>query len=94
MSLYENWRGLEDSYWLNARWLNGMEVYRYVNVGKTVVCGHWHTSFGHSRIENSCPEFGDGADFSPFYDGGIIAVDGCTAYSGIVNCVVLEDGVF
>ena len=31
------------------------------------------------------------ADFSPFIDDGIIALDACTAYSGFVNCVVIDD---
>lgn len=36
-------------------------------------------------------EIGEKADFSPFYSDGIIALDACTALSGIVNCIVLED---
>ena len=30
-------------------------------------------------------------DFSPFYSEGIIAIDACTAVSGRVNCIVIED---
>jgi hypothetical protein len=38
------------------------------------------------------PEFGEGADFSPYYyDDKLIAIDACTAYSGKVNVLVLED---
>ena len=59
--------------------------------GKTVVCGHFHTSYGHSKFERKCTEFGEDADFSPFYAEGIIAIDGCTAHSGKVNCIVIED---
>ena len=58
---------------------------------KTIVCGHWHCSWGHCRLEGKCSEFGKDSDFSPFYADGIIAIDGCTAYSGRVNCIVLED---
>ena len=58
---------------------------------KTIVCGHWHSSWGHCRLEGKCSEFGKDSDFSPFYAEGIIAIDGCTAYSGRVNCIVLED---
>jgi len=31
------------------------------------------------------------ADFSPYSAPGIIALDACTARSGIVNCIVVED---
>lgn len=36
-------------------------------------------------------EFGEDADFSPYYGPGIIAIDACTAFSGKVNCLVMED---
>ena len=29
--------------------------------------------------------------YEPYYDDGIIAIDGCTVSSGIVNCIVIED---
>ena len=35
--------------------------------------------------------FGPDADFSPFYGQGVIALDACTAVSGFVNCIVIED---
>ena len=59
--------------------------------GKTIVCGHWHCSYGHSEYEGIGSEFGPDADFSPYYAPGIIALDACTAHSGRVNVVVLED---
>ena len=58
---------------------------------KTIICGHWHTSYGHSRYEGKGSEFGEDADFSPYMAPGIIALDACTAYSGIVNCIIIED---
>lgn len=45
----------------------------------------------HSKYENKGSEFGDVADFSPYYGPGIIALDACTAYSGMVNCLVIDD---
>ena len=59
--------------------------------GKTIVCGHWHASYGHSKIHRKCTEFGPDAIFAPFNDKGIMALDACTAHSGFVNCVVIED---
>lgn len=58
---------------------------------KTIVCGHWHTSYGHARIEGVGSELGADADFSPCRAAGIIALDACTARSHRVNCVVIED---
>ena len=89
-----SWREFSKSDWYNARWVNGMEVcmkYKVKEPNKTIVCGHWHCSYGHSTFENHDSEIGENADFSPFYSDGIIALDACTALSGIVNCIVLED---
>ena len=33
----------------------------------------------------------ENAIFTPFYDEGIIGIDGCIAYSGKVNILELED---
>lgn len=86
-----DWREAPPSAWGRARWINGMDAVRGAKADKTVVCGHWHTSYGHAVLEGKGTEFGEGADFSPYYADGIIAVDGCTAHSGRVNIVVLED---
>ena len=87
------WRTADQQEWMKARWYNGMAAAAQgvTEEGKTILCGHWHTSFGHSCLEGKGPEFGAGADFSPYYGSGIIALDACTGYSGAVNCVVLED---
>ena len=62
----------------------------FIEPNKTIVCGHFHTSWGHHRKDKS-PEWGKGANFEPYYSDGIIAIDGCTAYTGKVNILVLED---
>lgn len=56
-----------------------------------IMCGHWHCSWGHKYIHNDGQDFGKGANFEPFIDTGICALDACTAYSRKVNCVVLEE---
>lgn len=89
-----DWRQDGDDEWAEARWHNGIEMacrHHFTVPGKTVVCGHFHASFGHARVSHKCSEFGEDADFTPFYGDGIIALDACTAYSGFVNCIVLED---
>jgi len=92
----QDWRNASNKDWDMARWFNGMELaelHSIVESGKQIVCGHWHTSFGHSKLEQKCSEFGDDADFSPYYSKNIIAIDACTAHSGIVNCIVIEDEI-
>lgn len=92
-----DWRNASPSEWRDARWWNGMEMWRNKacrEPGKTIVCGHWHCSWGHAVAAGLEPNdvncFGSNADFSPFDAEGILAIDGCVAYSGIMNCVVLE----
>ena len=42
-------------------------------------------------INHNGSEFGCDAVFTPFYGNGIIALDACTAKTGFVNCIVLEE---
>jgi serine/threonine protein phosphatase 1 len=89
-----DWRCASDEDWAEARWINGMEAgyfFDCIEDNKTIVCGHWHTSYGHSKIHKQCSEFGIDAIFSPFEEKGILAMDGCTAHTGMVNCIVIED---
>lgn len=86
----EDWR---NGSWSQARWFNGMEEwYAGIRVpGKTILCGHWHTSWGHSRIHNICHEFGNDAIFDPFIDDGIVALDACTTLTHQINVYTFED---
>lgn len=85
-----DWRNASEEEWNNARWINGMDAYRknIVEPGKTIVCGHWHCSYGWSMIKNKGSEFDlETACFDPFEDSGIIAIDACTAFTKKVNCI-------
>lgn len=95
-----DWRNAHSSEWEHARWLNGMDMARkgFVEPGKTIVCGHWHCSYGHmmddmakNELFNCIDEFGKTAIWEPYYGNGIIAIDRCTAHTGEVNVLVLED---
>lgn len=89
-----DWRNADVQDWRMARWLNGMEIackHHITEPNKTIVCGHWHTSYGHSCINRSCSEWGSDANFSPFSADGILAIDASTPNSMKVNCVVIED---
>ncbi len=89
------WREAEYDGWRAARWYNGMSLCSTFGVkeaGKTIVCGHYHTSYGHSRVKNRCSEWGDDAIFDIYRDDGIIAIDASTANTGMMNCLVFEEG--
>lgn len=88
-----DWRNTNPQYWNESRWINGMEAVRcgIIEKGKTIVCGHWHCSFGHSRYKNDGGEFDNCPNFNPYEAEGIIALDACTAFSGQVNVIVIED---
>lgn len=86
--------------WERARWENGMEKWRNPNnrlCGKVVVVGHWHCSYGWSHIDQKYKEFPQPShkhfqySFRPWIRGGIIALDACCAYSGKLNCIVIEE---
>ena len=70
---------------------NGMDAAQTCMEEKTIVCGHWHASYGHAQYEQKGSEFGEDADFSAYYGKGIIALDACTALSHKVNVIVIED---
>lgn len=87
--------------WERARWENGMEMWKNPKCrvgGKTVVCGHWHCSYGWSHIDQKYKEFPQPShkhfqhSFQPWIKDGIIALDACCAYSSKLNCIVIEEG--
>ena len=86
-----DWRNAPAENWKDARWHN---PYEFAQAGmkpdKTVVFGHWHTSWPRAWYENG-QERGPDADFSIYYGDGYIGIDAMTAYSGKVNVLVLED---
>lgn len=87
----ENWREANDMQWEDARWGNPFELAEQgLLPDKTLVFGHWHCSEGWAIAENR-DVFGGDAKFDPFFGDGYIAIDACTAHSGKVNCLVLED---
>jgi hypothetical protein len=87
-----DWRNATQKEWDDAMWKNPFDmVARGLNqTGKTIVFGHWHCSKGWADAEGRS-EFDEDARFDPYYGDGFIAIDACTAYSGKVNVLVLED---
>lgn len=89
----KDWHEATQSQWENARWLNGMQMAMDgYTIDKCIICGHYHTSWGHAIQDKTFDEWGEGADFSPFYyEDKLIAIDGCTAHAKKVNVLVLKD---
>lgn len=83
----KDWRNATQKQRSDSRWHNGIAAhYSGVRVaGKTVVCGHNPVTYGHVYLR------GEEEKYTPYYDDGIIAIDGRVAVSGIVNCIVVED---
>ena len=89
-----DWRQADVEAWQAARWYNGMDaacVYRATEPSKTIVCGHWRSSYGHCYFDHNGTDRGERAVHTPFYADGIIAIDATTVVSGVVNCLVIED---
>lgn len=95
-SYKEDWRNANDVEWEEAMW--GNPFYHAQDglnqTGKTIVFGHWHCSLGHA-IDNKFKigEFEPNSIWEPYYnkEQGIIGIDRCTAHTGEVNVLVLED---
>lgn len=92
-SYKSDWRSAKDINWEYSRWHNGVLAWSQgvKEPNKTIVCGHCHASYGHSIIEGKGAVRGEDAIFAPFFADGIIALDACTARSGFVNCVVIDE---
>ena len=88
----ENWRNADNDHWNEATWYNPFDMHflDLNKTGKTIVFGHWHCSAGHKMLGHCKEEFGY-AIWEPCYAEGIIGIDRCTAHTGEVNVLVLED---
>jgi serine/threonine protein phosphatase 1 len=91
-SYREDWRHANDAEWDESMWGNPFKQWeaRLNKTGKTIVFGHWHCSAGHKMLGHCEDEF-EYAIWEPCYAEGIIGIDRCTAYTGEVNVVVIED---
>lgn len=85
------WRKAYAEDWNRSRWYCGWELWQdgIVEPNKDIVCGHWHCSAPNYYIHHEGKNQYDVTH--PFEDIGIICLDACTAMSGKVNVLVLED---
>ena len=89
----EDWRNANDSEWEDAMWGNPFKFadLNFNQTGKTIVFGHWHCSAGYKLLGKCKDEFSEDAIWEPCYYNNTIAIDRCTAHTGEVNVLVLED---
>ena len=96
--IIQNWEKADKKAWDEARWLNGMAFAHQGSIvqDKTIICGHYHCSWGWSHIRQSRKEFPSKSksdwksSFEPYCEKGICAIDSCVAYSGFINCICFE----
>jgi serine/threonine protein phosphatase 1 len=96
LTYMEDWRNANEVEWEEAMWGNPFWKAKdgLNKTGKTIVFGHWHCSLGHLiDSDGELSEFGEDAKWDPYVNEqqGIIGVDRCTAHTGEVNVLVLED---
>lgn len=91
-SYMETWREANEAQWEEALWGNPFNLASQDlnKTGKTIVFGHWHCSAGHKMLGNCNDEF-NYAIWEPCYFKNTIGIDRCTAHTGEVNVLVLED---
>lgn len=89
----EDWRNAAEVEWEDVMWGNPFILadQDLNKTGKTIVFGHWHCSAGHKMLGKCECEFDDDAIWEPCYFKNTIGIDRCTAYTGEVNVLVLED---
>lgn len=88
----EDWRNANNVEWEDAMWGN---PFKLADVGlnqtnKIIVFGHFHTSYAYSKYDG-CSEFGEDANFNIYYGKDYIGLDACTAHTGKINVLVIED---
>lgn len=88
-----DWRQASQEEWDAAMWGNPFAMAdRGLLPDKTLVFGHWHCSAGWAKAEGRS-EFEEDAKWDIYQneDQKIIGIDKCTAHTGKVNVLVLED---
>jgi predicted phosphodiesterase len=95
-SFKENWRNANDYEWGQAMWGCPWKQYKAGLLqpenekGKTLVCGHWHAFGFREGLDGVVYKNESEIDFSTYYSKDIIALDACTALSGICNVFVVD----
>ena len=95
----EDWRNATDEEWDDAKWGCPWQYEkRGLNkTGKTIVCGHWHTSdfFNNLLYKNNKSKHLNVRVSNPIFKSdkypGLIGLDACTVATRTVNVLVLKE---
>lgn len=95
----EDWRNATPTEWDDAKWgCPWKHEQRGLNkTGKTIVCGHWHTSdfFNNLLYKSQKSKQLDIKISNPIFKSdkypGLIGLDACTALTKVVNVLVLKE---
>lgn len=95
----EDWRNATPTEWNDAKWCCPWKCeQRGLNkTGKTIVCGHWHTSdfFNNLLYKSQKSKQLDIKVSNPIFKSdkypGLIGLDACTALTKVVNVLVLNE---
>ena len=86
----KDWEKASREDWEDAMWGDPCEKLLAGDYprGKTIICGHWHASDFHKRVEGD--PFGED-NFNLYFGKHCIAIDACTAWSGFCNVLVIDE---
>ncbi len=90
-----DWRSVKD--WSEAVW--GCPWQRYkdgffvpeTEAGKVLICGHWHSYEFKEVFDHAIYKKKEDIDFTPYFSDGLVAIDACTAMSGICNVIKIQE---
>lgn len=88
---YKDWRNASTECWEKARWYCGIDMAHFglLEKDKEIICGHWHTGYGHYNYLNVGKNEFDCLDV--YKNNGIIALDSCVARSNKLNILIIEE---
>lgn len=87
-----DWRNATQEEWEEARWGCPWKKVDLNKTGKTIVCGHWHTSDFWNNLVYHDNVYEIDKENPIFYDPPIplIGLDACTALTDGVNVFVID----
>lgn len=88
-----NWRNAGKDAWEKAKWGCPWKKLSLNQTGKTIICGHWHTSDFWNNLVYHALVYNTYTTNPIFYQPELplIGLDACTAATGGVNILAIDD---
>ena len=89
----EDWKNATQTEWEDAMWVCPwrMAKNKWNNTGKTIICGHWHTSDFFNNLTRQETKQRDNNPIFKSKRYKLIGLDACTALSKKINVLVLDE---